>query len=68
MLDVGALRLDQFVNDVLALRALGDDATGIFEFLCDAGDFALGDELVEYAVDDIGDLEWISTGDGDERV
>ena len=45
---------------MLALGALGDDAAGVFEFLCDTGDFALGDELVKYAVDNIGDLGLIS--------
>ena len=56
MLYVGTLRLDQLVDDVLALGALGADAASVVEGFGDASNLALGDELVEHFVDDVGDL------------
>jgi hypothetical protein len=55
MLDVGALRLDQLVDDVLALGALGG-AGHVLQGRGGSGDLTLGDQLVQHAVDYISDL------------
>ena len=55
MLDVGALRLDELVDDVLALCALDRRGKGAVRGLRCA-DLAERNERVQYAIDYVGDL------------